>query len=279
MGTVSVVMATFNGQQWIGEQFGSLLAQTRRPDELIVCDDASQDGTLGLARQFAAQAPFRVNVIENGGRVGYARNFERALTRCNGDVIFLADQDDIWLPTKIDIVVERLECTGAPLAFHNAIFTDAAGVAHGPNMFERLHDMGKTPDDACKGCCTAVSRNVLDAALPISGTHDWWLHAVARAIAEPIFIDEPLVRYRLHEGHVSKVTLNQLNPSARSRFAWAARLTRRPAIWDLRARADRARRLATIATDAGNHANAEKYCREIAILQWRLRLRAIGIPV
>ena len=281
MAGVSVAMATYNGQQWLGEQLASIAAQTRPPDELVISDDASTDDTLRIARNFAEAAPFKVLVDEHMERVGSARNFDRSLSACSGDVVFLADQDDIWLPTKIEAVTKRMEDTGAPLAFHNALFVDAADVVHGADMFERIRGMGLAPDAACKGCCTAVTRQVLDAALSIPGGHDAWLHAVARAIGTPTFIDTPLIRYRLHANHTSRTELNRLDGSFRrprtNRII--RRLTKRPTAEDLRGQLQRITRLALIAADAGNFALADRFRRQAVVLRIRLSLRNAGIPI
>src|SRR3954470_17842517 len=94
----SVAMCTYNGARFLGEQLASVAAQTRPPDELVVCDDRSTDETASLVRDFAAAAPFRVRLHVNERNLGSTRNFERAVSLCEGDLIALSDQDDEWLP-------------------------------------------------------------------------------------------------------------------------------------------------------------------------------------
>ena len=98
---VSIAMAAYNGADYLSEQLSSFLLQTRLPDELVVCDDASSDSTVSIIEEFALRAPFEVRLIKNKQNLGYIRNFEKALSLCQGDLIFLSDQDDVWFPEKV----------------------------------------------------------------------------------------------------------------------------------------------------------------------------------
>ena len=98
---VSVAMATFNGERYLRQQLESLAAQTRLPDELIVSDDASLDSTWGILEEFAERSPFPVRLTRNEHTFGFAQNFSRSLSLCTGDIVFLCDQDDVWLEEKI----------------------------------------------------------------------------------------------------------------------------------------------------------------------------------
>src|SRR6478609_12105203 len=100
--TVSVAMATYNGAKFLQAQLDSLAAQTQLPDELVVGDDGSSDDTLAILEAFAASAPFPVRVDRNETRPDYGDNFMRTALRCTGDYIAFCDQDDVWLPEKIE---------------------------------------------------------------------------------------------------------------------------------------------------------------------------------
>lgn len=97
----SIALCTFNGQRYLPAQLDSFLAQTRPPDELIVCDDGSTDDTPRLVEAYAAQAPFPVRFHRNAVNLGVVQNFGQAIDRCQGDWIFLSDQDDLWMPEKL----------------------------------------------------------------------------------------------------------------------------------------------------------------------------------
>src|SRR5688500_18132345 len=101
--SLSVALASYNGERYIGEQLDTIAQQTRLPNELIISDDASTDSTWSIVRDFAERAPFPVRLLQHE-RFGSARNFEIAIQACRGDVIFLCDQDDIWYPNKIETI-------------------------------------------------------------------------------------------------------------------------------------------------------------------------------
>ena len=98
---LSVVMATYDGESYLAEMLDSLAAQDVLPDEMVVRDDASSDGTVRVLEDFATRAPFPVRVIAGDVRLGYARNFVTAAGRATGDLLFFADQDDTWRPEKL----------------------------------------------------------------------------------------------------------------------------------------------------------------------------------
>ena len=118
---LSVALATYNGERYLGEQLESILRQTRLPDELVIFDDASTDSTPAIVQEFAKAAPFPVRFQINAERLGSTRNFEAAIRACSGDIIFLCDQDDVWYPDKIARMEERF--IKDPEA--GAVFTDA----------------------------------------------------------------------------------------------------------------------------------------------------------
>ena len=92
---LSIAMATYNGERYIAEQLSSIAHQTRLPDELVLSDDASTDGTLDIVKDFMKCAPFPIRLLVNRNRLSSSRNFEVAMRACNGDIIFLCDQDDV----------------------------------------------------------------------------------------------------------------------------------------------------------------------------------------
>src|SRR5260221_5871118 len=92
---ISVAMCSYNSTAWLDEQLASILRQSRLPDELVVCDDGSKDETVAKLKAFARSAPFPVRVFVNEINLGFTRNFEKAISLCEGDVIALSDHDDI----------------------------------------------------------------------------------------------------------------------------------------------------------------------------------------
>src|SRR5919206_2408378 len=118
----SVAMCTYNGARFTGAQLASVAAQTRPPDELVVCDDRSTDETVRVVEEFAAAAPFPVRLHVNERNLGSTKNFERAVSLCEGGLIALSDQDDEWLPGKL----ARLEAEFAREPSALVVFSDAA---------------------------------------------------------------------------------------------------------------------------------------------------------
>ena len=122
---LSVALCTYNGQAYLQDQFASLLAQDRLPTEVVISDDASTDDTLSLVDAFAKQAPFPVYVLVNQSNIGTAYNFSRAIAACSGDIIALCDQDDVWLPQKLDLIMQAFSSNPQiGYAFLDAIVVD-----------------------------------------------------------------------------------------------------------------------------------------------------------
>lgn len=107
---VSVLMTTYNGEKYISEQLESILRQSRQADEVIICDDCSGDGTVGVIKDFIYKNEL-VNwtLYQNKENKGWRRNFIEGLQYTSGDVIFFSDQDDIWLPHKIEKMTDIME--------------------------------------------------------------------------------------------------------------------------------------------------------------------------
>jgi glycosyltransferase involved in cell wall biosynthesis len=99
---ISVALCTYNGERFLARQLASIQQQTRTPDELVVCDDCSTDSTIEILKDFAASAGFPVRIIRNEQNLGFVANFEQAIRLCQGDLIALCDQDDIWYPTRLE---------------------------------------------------------------------------------------------------------------------------------------------------------------------------------
>ncbi len=212
----SVALCTCNGAAFLPEQLASYVAQTRRPDELVVCDDASTDATISLVEAFAAQAPFPVRIERNAERLGVSRNFAQAVRLCTGDWIALSDQDDRWRPEKLERLAAEFESSPSV----HAVFSDAELVnSHGQPVGRRLWDsVGFAPDareavrqgraaprllrsNFVTGATLAIRAELRDVMLPIPPIwgHEQWMALLAATFGELRMVDEPLIQYRLHE--------------------------------------------------------------------------------
>lgn len=228
---ISVCMATWQGERWLGKQLDSLLAQLGMDDELIIADDGSTDGTQALVQ---ARSDARIRFLATSGkRLGPVYNLERALCAARGEYVFLCDQDDIWLPGKVVACLEALRHND--LVLHDAVllFSGADGNTEVSPEAERLFDIRKPHHgvwanawkNCYTGCCMAMRRSVLDAALPFPRAlpmHDQWLGLVAEASFQVTFLPSPLLAYRQHAGNATDLVDS-------SRRSWIKRV-----VWRLR---------------------------------------------
>lgn len=207
--SVSVVMATYNGQRYLKEQIDSVLSELRPGDELIVVDDASTDGTAAILDSVVWST---LRVVKNPNNIGVLQTFERGLTLASGDVIFLCDQDDVWMPGKRSSFVNAFLADERLLVVvSDAQLIDANGAMLAPSfMATRGGFKGGVISTILRnrylGCAMALRSEVLAAALPIPRfvpMHDMWLGAVASACGQVRYIELPLLRYRRHGSNVS----------------------------------------------------------------------------
>lgn len=220
---ISIAMATYNGAAYLEEQLQSFLEQSRLPDELVVTDDASTDGTLDVIRAFAARAPFDVRWTRNDENLGYAANFSKALGHASGDLVFLSDQDDVWYRDKLArIVAEFTQRPEALLVINDADIVTASFERTGSTRIAQLRRGGYPLEKFVQGACTAVRREVLDRALPVPAcyTHDSWLHAVCRLLDARVVLEEPLQAFRRHAGNASDSISSRTRPIGMLARAW-----------------------------------------------------------
>src|SRR5262245_56995621 len=132
---VSIALCTYNGAKYLPQLLDSLFAQSRLPDEVVACDDRSQDETVAILNDFAAQAPFSARVLANGQNIGSEKNYEKAILYCSGEIVFLADQDDVWAPNKIERVISVFdEDYDVGMVFSDAEIVDDSLQPLGPNL-------------------------------------------------------------------------------------------------------------------------------------------------
>jgi glycosyltransferase involved in cell wall biosynthesis len=236
-------MAVYNGDRFLREQLESFADQTRLPDELIVSDNASTDRTVEMVREFAARAPFVVRLVINDRNLGVAKNFERAIGECTGDVIFLSDSDDVWYCEKLRTMEKALEKN--PLA--GVVICDAdlvdqqlcplgrrewqnAGVtaAH----LKRLSN-GELLSTTfpVRGNCVAFRSAFKALVLPfpegerfLKGWHDYFIiwSIVYSGAAGAVFIPRVLVAHRKHPSQMAGTAIS--SRWRRLRANWAARV-------------------------------------------------------
>lgn len=218
MGTVSVALATYNGEKYLRAQLQSLLDQTRRPDEVIICDDASRDGTVALATCFIETHGLQGwKILVNDTNVGYIRNFRRAMEATTGEIVFLCDQDDIWELDKVQIMTQVLErypridalVSGYSLmdSYGNSSSEQARKFYNPPFWAKRIHQVRQGRvlyANMAQGCTGVYRRSLVDQYCVCSCNtiaHDWALHMIAYDCGRLFYIHRELVRYRIHEAN------------------------------------------------------------------------------
>jgi glycosyltransferase involved in cell wall biosynthesis len=212
---ISIAMAAYNGGAYIAQQLESFVAQTRPPDQLVIVDDASTDGTIGIAESFAEKAPFDVDVVTLDRNRGYAQAFGEALARCAGDLVFLSDQDDVWFPAKIETIVRYVEGNPGIACFINdAMLSDSELVPSTITKAGQLKAAGLPDSLFVMGCCVAVKRPLLEIALPVppgARSHDDWVVGLSDCLGLTKRVPDILQYYRRHGSNVSNVYVNTIH--------------------------------------------------------------------
>ena len=223
--SVSVVMASYNGAPYLHEQLLSILAQLSADDELIISDDGSSDETMAILRDYQAD---RVRIESTSGGLGPTRNFEHALGRARGRIIVLSDQDDRWLPGRLDRVRKHFATRSDPydLLVMDSTITDGALNPTLGSLFEYL-DAGpglakNIYRNTYVGCHMAFRRELLSVAMPFPRAvpmHDMWLGLVSELVGSVTFNQGPTMLFRR-----SGQNYTQARYSLRQRLTWRAGL-------------------------------------------------------
>jgi glycosyltransferase involved in cell wall biosynthesis len=225
---ISVCMAVYNGAAYLKPQMCSILSQLRTNDEVVVVDDASQDNSAELLRELSDA---RVHVYRNERNLGVLAAFERATRQAQGDILFLSDQDDIWLPGKVEKIIAAFSLNPEiTLVASDAQVIDETGCVVADSFFEQrghfsvgvLHNLIK---NKYLGCTLAFRRSMLEYFLPIPRDvpmHDIWFGLINDIYGKTHFIDQPLIAYRRHENNVSP----SVGASIVQKLVWRWRLAK-----------------------------------------------------
>jgi glycosyltransferase involved in cell wall biosynthesis len=197
---VSVCIATYNGEKFIKDQLDSILAQLDEYDEVIISDDSSTDKTINIIKSLNDK---RIKIFPNQKFKSPIYNFENAINQASGEIIFLSDQDDIWMNNKVMKVKEKL-------LVYDVVVTNCIIVDKNLNIInESFYDFNNSGKGILKnifknsylGCCLAFKKKALELALPFPKKipmHDIWLGFVFELFYKTSFIREPLIYYRRH---------------------------------------------------------------------------------
>lgn len=210
---VSVCIPVYNGSKYLKALLESVLPQLREGDEVVVSDDGSTDGTIGIVEEMS-MSDVRIRLVSHRKTSSkYAfdyvtRNVENAISNSVGDIIFLADQDDVWMPNKLALMERELE--SSVLVLSDCVVTDAGLNVVNDSYFKLngsvpgiLHNLRR---NSYLGCCMAFRRSLLHRALPFPKSlvpHDIWLGLMAEAEGRVSFLAVPTLFYRRHSSNLS----------------------------------------------------------------------------
>lgn len=197
-------MPTYNGEKYIEAQLDSIYNQTMIPEEVIVVDDRSTDGTVAILERYKQKYGLKYYVNERN--LGYNLNFEKAISLCSGDFIALCDQDDVWLPTKIERsykkIVEFPPEIPALVSSFNSKDIRILEIGQGKIMKNRDWKYNFSIYTS-QGCTLMFNKKLKEIALPIPSNimYDAYLGFTASLIGNRFYIGEQMMYYRIHEGN------------------------------------------------------------------------------
>ncbi|AWL08134.1 glycosyltransferase family 2 protein [Aquirufa nivalisilvae] len=216
---ISVALCTYNGEKYLPYQLESIASQTQAIHELVVFDDGSSDKSIEILEAFKQKVPFQVHIHQNEKNVGSSKNFEMCVQACSGDLIFFSDQDDLWLPHKVETLVRYFEnYPEIDAVFSNAIMIDRSGKPTGKTSFEQIEFIeplqelwkaGNSFDILLKGyvvtgATLAIRSQVKKEVFPTPHIipeliHDGWIALYLSMTNRIAFVKEPLIQYREHD--------------------------------------------------------------------------------
>ena len=213
---ISIAMAAFNGEKYIGEQLESFGKQTVLPNEVVISDDGSSDKSVDRIEAFKTQAKFEVNLLRNEGRIGYTANFGNAISECTGDIIFISDQDDVWFPEKIQKVCKILEeHRGVHCVVNDMELTDGSLKPWGVSQFTLVRRLGGADTELVHGCGTTITRQWRNFILPFPSrsqiAYDTWGAVLAQRLGVFHLSEERLQYYRRHGGNTSNSIFSRVH--------------------------------------------------------------------
>lgn len=206
---ISIALCTYNGESYIDELLLSITNQTFQPDEIIICDDKSTDDTVSKIKSILDDWTGNYRLIVNESNLGYKKNFQKAISLCDGDIIFLCDQDDVWDATKIaKIMTVFNHHDDVLMVFHDAELVDENLDTLSPSLWKELgfdyHSFFNgdfshfVKGNMVQGAACAFKKELFDISLPfpINAIHDEWLALNAMMNGKIYPLHDALLKYR-----------------------------------------------------------------------------------
>lgn len=212
----SVAVCTYNGEKFLNQQLDSILNQTIPVDEIIVCDDRSSDSTAAILESYTVKHPGIFKIYINEQNIGSVKNFEKAVSLCNNEVIFFSDQDDIWVENKVERILEAFNlypeisviCTNGYGIDDQDKQLDVITVWDCPGFVKEskyqfdYFNILNLVDNFCTGATMAIKKEMQKEIIPFpimdGFHHDRWIALVSALRNKLFFLDEKLIFYREH---------------------------------------------------------------------------------
>ncbi len=231
---IDILMATYNGEKYLRQQIDSILNQTFKEFNLIICDDCSKDNTWKILEEYKEKDD-RIKIIKNEINLGYNKNFEKLLGFVTSDYFMLSDQDDFWLENKVEESYKEITTKGLNLVCSDLEVVDENLNTIHPSMWEFWPDYNiknkikKARDyrsclmtNCITGCTTIINSKLIPKLLPLPGypiVHDWWIGLIAGSEGDIGYIEKPLIKYRQHGnnqiGYVTTKTIYKYSGTLR----------------------------------------------------------------
>lgn len=215
---VSVAMTSFNGNKYILKQLESIATQTIVPDEVIICDDQSKDNTIEIVERFIKENKLNGWVIvRNENNMGWKKNFFKATALTTGDIIFFSDQDDIWLPEKIEIMMKMMIEKNAGCLFgrkkiidsNDKLLNERQEQKFFTNKINQVVFKKNFFEEKVLGCCMCINRKIANVFLSLNfpdAGHDSQCARLALLYDTLWMMDSPVIKYRIHSNNSSGIS-------------------------------------------------------------------------
>lgn len=219
---ISIAIAAFKGEKFIASQVESIISQSLIPWEVVITDDSPDDETFKTVQKIDFKG-IKWKYYRNEYQLGPVANFKKAITMCSGDLIALADQDDVWDPNKLAVLTKQF--TGIDndlptIAFSDLKLIDSSGKTISESFFRRNKISPQTflfehllYENFLMGCSMIINQAMRLEVLQMPEDiimHDYWIALIAYSFGNYIYVDEQLMSYRSHDDTVT----NKIQPSS-----------------------------------------------------------------
>lgn len=211
----SVALCTFNGEKYLRKQLDSILEQTVAVDEIVVCDDLSTDATLSILNQYKETFPNIFKIHANEKNLRSVKNFEKAISLCENEIVFLCDQDDMWIPEKVEVILNQFKISPElqVIATNAFIINDDEDMLNVSTIYDipskttkEMKEILFFHQNFCTGATIAMRKEFADDLMPFPPEnlfhHDEWIALKASLKNQLLFLNDRLIKYRIHQNQL-----------------------------------------------------------------------------